>query len=176
MGFEIEGMIGKSAIAPEEREHVLTLIPEHGRMLEIGTLDGVTVAWWASERRGADFLSVDLFVVACGTGAGNPDRWKKNSKPNQRLMIGSSGCLLGYERSFDVAFIDGDHSYKACLSDLKNIEPMMRPNSPMCVHDYGRENLKHLAGVTQAVDEFCAAHGYHVSEVKRTTAILRRKV
>ena len=179
MGYKIESMVGEGRTAPEEMGYMLALIPEYGAVLEIGTLDGVTVAWWASRRQRATFLSVDPFIAACGTWAGDSERWKKNSRPNQKLFVGNSNGLLGSEQSFDLIFVDGDHSYTACLLDLENIKLMLRPNGHICVHDYGHghKDPKHgLAGVTQAVDEFCSKNDYQINEVVRTTAVLRKKV
>lgn len=72
--MEILGYVGKSAISEEERFGILKLIPEKGRFLEIGTLHGVTVAWWASARPGVEFVSIDPFQSGAGTGPGNITR------------------------------------------------------------------------------------------------------
>lgn len=176
MGIVLEGLAGRSAISDEERQYVLDLIPEGGLVLEIGTLDGVTVAWWAQRRPMAFFASVDLFEPAMGTGPGSMENWKKNRQgvSNMILLVGTSDDLdwLNLEK-FDFAFIDGDHSYDGCLVDLHNCAKYTRT---LLVHDYGRESHHLLAGVTKAVNDFCAIGFFKIVEVVGTVAKLERIV
>jgi predicted O-methyltransferase YrrM len=65
----------------------------------------------------------------------------------------------------DMAFIDGDHSYEGCKSDIHNcIEHALTGGGILAVHDYRKEDAyknvvgkaphpKPLPGVTKAVDE-----------------------
>lgn len=49
---------------------------------------------------------------------------------------------------FDMIFIDGDHSYSACRSDILAWRPLLVPGGLLCGHDYDTAD-----GVRQAVDE-----------------------
>jgi len=54
-------------------------------------------------------------------------------------------------RSFDLAFVDGDHSHAACLRDCQIAERLVRPGGVIAVHDY-RSGYADHAGVTSGVD------------------------
>lgn len=54
------------------------------------------------------------------------------------------------ERSFDLVFIDGDHSYEACRRDLQWAARLVRPHGHVVVHDYGT-GYPQLQEVTKAV-------------------------
>jgi len=55
--------------------------------------------------------------------------------------------------SLDFVFIDADHSYEACIEDLKTWHPKLKPSGVLCGHDYGDPAF----GVTKAVEEFADA-------------------
>lgn len=55
------------------------------------------------------------------------------------------------EESFDLIFIDADHSYKAVKDDIRHWLPKMRKGGLLCGHDYS--NRKANAGVIKAVNE-----------------------
>tara|TARA_Y100000593_G_scaffold89252_1_gene173127 strand:+ start:544 stop:1155 length:612 start_codon:yes stop_codon:yes gene_type:complete len=59
------------------------------------------------------------------------------------------------DETFDLIFIDGDHSYEGCKADLENWWPKVKPGQILCGHDYCfPENNPNGFGVKQAVDEF----------------------
>ena len=178
MSDVLEGFVGRSAVHEEERQFVLEALAATGprKFLEVGTLDGATVAWWARQHPETQFISVDPFRPGTGTGPGNEEFWRQNAGPNQNLIVGTleeaAEELKG--RTFDVIFLDGDHSYEACLSDCRNAVQYLEPRGLLLVHDYGRTHLPHLEGVTRAVDEFCEEAGFKVVRLGRTTAVLER--
>ena len=53
--------------------------------------------------------------------------------------------------SLDIVFIDGDHSYEACLADLRAWLPKVRSGGVICGHDYGHPKI---GKVKKAVDEY----------------------
>jgi predicted O-methyltransferase YrrM len=55
--------------------------------------------------------------------------------------------------SFDMVFVDADHSYDACLRDIAAAERVVRDGGVIAVHDYGMWRDAHLLGVTRAVDK-----------------------
>lgn len=75
------------------------------------------------------------------------------------ICIGYSQELLGRDAplarelqgNIDLAFIDGDHSVEACLTDLENCARLLAPRGVLAVHDYGEANNP---GVKIAVDEW----------------------
>ena len=44
-----------------------------------------------------------------------------------------------FPNGIDFLFIDGDHSYQACLNDYFNYLPLMRKNGIIAIHDIERE-------------------------------------
>lgn len=161
MGEIVEGLAGRSAMSAMQREGILGVIPPSGSVLEIGTLDGVTVACWAKRRPRVSFLSVDPFLRACGTGPGSQEHWQVNKQPNMELFVGT---MVEYRRrlwarnlrpEYDVIVVDGDHSKDGCLGDLKQVEWFLKPDGIIIIDDYGRSG-RHLSGVTEAVDLFAS--------------------
>jgi hypothetical protein len=75
--------------------------------------------------------------------------------------------------TYELAFIDADHSYEGALRDLRNVNRVITSDGIICCHDY--EDLWNLHfGVDRAVDEFCAETGWKVTEVIHSMAVLRR--
>lgn len=61
------------------------------------------------------------------------------------------------QNSLDFVYIDGNHSYEACLQDLKNFFPRVKSGGLVAGHDYGAAGT----GVKKAVDEYIVkALGY----------------
>lgn len=76
--------------------------------------------------------------------------------PKVAVMIGTfEECLPRLpEGMFDLAFIDGTHTYEAVKADIEMVEPLLKlkDDALIAFHDY-KEPSEHTAGVTQAVDE-----------------------
>jgi hypothetical protein len=64
----------------------------------------------------------------------------------------------------DWAYIDADHSYEACLADLKAWEKRLKPTGVLMGHDYTNNNQaqKWNFGVIPAVTDFCKEHGWRL--------------
>jgi len=61
------------------------------------------------------------------------------------------------DSSVDFVFIDADHSYQGCRSDIDAWHRKVKPNGWLCGHDYENGAFPKF-GVTRAVNEFVAAH------------------
>lgn len=59
------------------------------------------------------------------------------------------------DRSLDFVFIDADHSYEGCKSDIDGWSRKVRPGGWLGGHDYQNTDFEKF-GVTRAVDEFVA--------------------
>lgn len=57
-------------------------------------------------------------------------------------------ALHFHDRTIEMIFIDGDHSYSAVMADITAWERTIKPGGLICGHDYGVH-----PGVKQAVDE-----------------------
>jgi len=60
------------------------------------------------------------------------------------------------DESLDFVFIDADHSYEGCSSDISLWYPKLKDGGLLSGHDYRDERNY---GVIQAVHEFSKAHG-----------------
>ncbi len=65
------------------------------------------------------------------------------------------------DASLDLAFIDADHSYEGCKSDLEAWYPKVRPGGIFSGHDFENTEFPGF-GVTQAVTEFITSHNLHL--------------
>lgn len=64
--------------------------------------------------------------------------------------------------SLDWIYIDGDHSYRGCRTDLEMADLLVHDMGYICGHDYTA--AEHY-GVIEAVDEFVTKRGYILSLV-----------
>jgi predicted O-methyltransferase YrrM len=72
---------------------------------------------------------------------------------------GSYTVGIHSDKSIDLAFVDGDHSYYGCFKDLNAVFPKMKPKSTILCHDAtpGSEVIK-------SIQEFCKNN--NLSEVR----------
>jgi len=152
---------GLSKLRDGQFEALSAAMAGHCRMLEVGTLYGVTAAMLAEAHPDARVLSVDIFEEL------TPACWLQNRRPNQSLFVGTLLRLhvMAPECRFDLIFVDADHRYEACRQDLNLAARMLAPGGRLFAHDYGFRE-----GVTKAVDEFCAETGRKI--VARTDTLV----
>lgn len=186
MATIIPGLDGKAGMKEAEIKGILGHIPERGVMLEVGTLHGVTVGYWARKRPYCAFVSVDPFIAGKATGPGDPAKWLKNHGKHQYLFVGKSrdiATLVG-RPYFSFAFIDGSHSYEDCISDLENVSPLMLPGAKIACHDFLKPKNpdgtltpagERLKGVKKAVDEFVEKSEWRILGTTCSTAVLVRE-
>ena len=85
------------------------------------------------------------------------------------LVRGRSPGSLNFlpARSIDVLYIDGDHSYAGCRTDLLMGLRLVKPGGWICGHDYeinpAKTPHRYDFGVGRAVDTFCAEKGLKIS-------------
>lgn len=96
---------------------------------------------------------------------------KKLNYTHINLIKGLSGdpaVVDGFEdNSLDLVFIDGNHSYKGCLSDLVLWEPKLKKSGILVGHDW------HLKSIRKAANEFCKEHSFKLSVHGAIWEILR---
>lgn len=64
------------------------------------------------------------------------------------------------ESYFDWVYIDADHSYEGCMTDLINSDPLVKNDGLILGHDYTE---KSFPGVVRAVEEFVKNKNYFLS-------------
>lgn len=124
-----------------------------GDCLEIGVRSGVSTSALLAgiEERGGHLFSID--VNSCPVFMGHR-QWTLYHADSVK-----DHASLNYlmQTDFEVAFIDGDHSYEGALSDLKNFGGKAKR---IFVHD---TDAPDFPGVRQAVDEFVKQTGRKVT-------------
>ncbi len=63
--------------------------------------------------------------------------------------------------TFDLIFIDGDHSFDACTRDIQLAQKLIKPNGIIAVHDYGTP-YPQLFDVTRAIDALWLSSDFYV--------------
>jgi predicted O-methyltransferase YrrM len=136
------------------------------RVLEIGTFDGnTTLNLAANTPEDAQVVTVDLpedwqggFQIEVPTDHRNvtdravTGRQYRNTPYQAKIIqvLGDS-AKIEWEQlpgPFDLAFIDGCHSYEYATLDTKNVLAHLRPGGIVVWHDYGQ-----IPEVSRAVDE-----------------------
>ena len=142
---------------PWEGEYVflITSMAKRG-ILEIGRFNGGSVFLMACANAAVPIYSIDIapqddarlreIFRTHGVGA------------NVKLIVGDSQRERSPEvGSFDVLFVDGDHSYDGCTPDLENWFPVLERGGHILLHDnyQGSE-------VQQAIIDFLGRHKVRV--------------
>jgi len=81
-----------------------------------------------------------------------------------RLDSVSASALFG-NKSLDFVFIDADHTYEGCSSDIEAWKDKIKPDGYLCGHDYYNEPPQPLpwaTGVKKAVDEASEKNGWRL--------------
>lgn len=142
---------------------------EPARICEIGAFCGVSTMVFTQEihrargNMGGIVNSIDPWADGCETdpeetrnGESVFEAWRRNVKRYSHAAISNyfdrsksedAACLFP-DGIFDLVFIDGDHSYEAVKSDIRNYLPKVRDGGILAGHDFGQ-----FEGVTQAVLE-----------------------
>lgn len=88
--------------------------------------------------------------------------------PSASLMrtTGVDAASQFEDGSLDFVYIDGDHTYEFVSKDIAAWWPKVRDGGILSGHDYtpGNPQKGHVYGVIEAVDEFAAHEGLHVSK------------
>ncbi len=174
MADKLEGFAGKSYMNAREREALLDYIGPGDVVIEIGTGDGATIAWVASQRPDAQFLSIDTFPAAehdVSGQIGNYENWVENRQRNMGLYWGTAAAYaakVGHMVA-QVAIIDGEHTIEAVLADLRAVRALVAAGGLVLCHDcYGRQN-----DVRGCVEARVAAGDFAHQEAVGSIAVLR---
>lgn len=97
----------------------------------------------------------DFYRRACRRTSFAPDRARIVRKRSEAALsdIEHASC--------DFVFIDADHSYEGCKSDIEGWRTKVRPGGWIGGHDYQNLDFPEF-GVTRAVDEFVSRHGLNL--------------
>ena len=127
-------------------------------IVEIGRYNGGSTLLFSLSNPTTNIISIDI----------NPQNDGRLDNVFQKLGVGAnvelivddasnySRSLKMRENSFDFLFIDGDHSYEACLRDIQNFYPHLETGGLIAFHDSYPDMPGN--GVFQAILDFSSNH------------------
>ena len=136
-------------LCPWEMEYLFSVARRARRgILEIGRFNGGSTFLFACASPDVPIHSIDI----------NPqddDRLRRFFKrhgvgENVHLIIGDSRSDQPVAETFDVLFIDGDHTYEGCSADIETWYPRLTDNGHLIFHDSYLGNH----GVQDAIIDF----------------------
>jgi hypothetical protein len=93
---------------------------------------------------------------------------------DRRSIIRARSTEAPVSGEYDFVFLDADHSYEGCKADIAAWAPRIKPGGWLGGHDYANAAFPKF-GVTQAVDEFIAAHGLKLELGENYTWFAKRE-
>lgn len=161
----------------KHRHELIKLIEHFGlprTVAEVGVAEGRFAEqmhnWGLDELYLIDIWERMPFIDGC---ASFEDKWHKDNyeevqkrfegKLNVVILKGFSHKMSSYidNESLGLVYIDGDHSYNGCKSDIETWLPKLVPGGIMAFHDYGN-NIAY--GVQRAVIEKFSEAGTNIIE------------
>jgi len=148
--YTVPGKMGGMCVSHEHVEFFIDMMKGYSSYLEIGTFDGIALSLYAERYQDKHFSAVDSFEVGYATGGGHYEYFFENCKKsnNVDLWIGRSNIVLprliskGY--SFDVIFVDGDHSYESIHSDYRYSWSLLNYGGRLVFHDIDLESTNRV--------------------------------
>lgn len=133
-------------------EELVRSLPEYAQVLQIGAGAGTSSLAILEARADVKLFTIDiengdsplgsLFAERKVVGdAGHIDRLTQ--------IHGDSKSIAAHSRlmSFDMIFIDGDHSYEGCAGDINGWMPYLKSGGIMAIHDYNKADAyQHVNG------------------------------
>lgn len=157
------------------RTEMLSVVPKHGVYAEIGVFKGEFSDVLCTQLQPRELVLIDLFSGFTNSGDqdGNNmevvnigDVYKRlvavsQKFPSLRVKKGDSSSILHTfpDNTFDMIYIDGDHSYQGVQKDLHASFSKVKSGGWIMGHDFGinpEKTKNHYDfGVEKAVIEFC---------------------
>jgi predicted O-methyltransferase YrrM len=132
------------------------------RCLEIGFASGRSTVTVLLAAQPVMLVSIDLCLDYIPGARAHANLLEKKF-PTLKIIEGDSKAILNrtffesyFPNGIDFAFVDGDHTYEGCSSDLSAVLPYINPGGIMLVDDYrsGPPNGVAFESVNSAVDDF----------------------
>lgn len=160
---------------PRRWEAVIRRIPEYKPwfMAEVGVWMGATAGKVLAARQNVHYVAIDAWQKPAPDSlyATSPDTIAKqdqayfddcyakackvmrpySSRRHIIRMWSEDAVRLYADGTFDMVFIDAEHTYEGVKADIERWLPKVRKGGVISGHDYG--NLPRFPGVAKAVDE-----------------------
>jgi hypothetical protein len=157
------------------RIDMLSVVPTHGVYAEIGVFKGEFSDVLCKVLQPRQLVLIDLFSGFTNSGDQDGNNMEivnigdvyrrlvavSKKFPALNVMKGDSSTILRSfpDNTFDMIYIDGDHSYEGVKKDLDVAMMKVKPGGWIMGHDFGLnfEKAKHVYefGVEKAVRELC---------------------
>lgn len=159
---------------PELLEH----LGLKGDAVEIGVAEGRNAAVLIASHVIEKLYLIDNWSWLDQSGDGShPQAWHDNNlkevheriepfKEKAVVLKGMSATMIKQipDDSLIFSYIDGDHSFSGCFSDLLNVYSKVKSGGVIALHDY--ENLSY--GVNKAVRKFLVENNYNIDDLHTT--------
>ena len=165
-----------------ERDRLLRYLPSGGKIAEIGVARGAFSAQLSDVCKPSYLALVDPWheqdtkiYYSDSNNAAQTEQDRRYQNVAQRFASDQPGreckVLRKYsaeatkefrDQFFDWVFIDGNHSYDACLEDLRLWAPKVQADGLICGHDFAVHSSARQAryGVVEAVQTFVSETGF----------------
>lgn len=134
-------------------------IPQNGTYLEIGSNTGgsLVCVYEATKDKNINYIAIDPFF--CESFVETSFYQNTSHILNLKFYKDISDNIINKipNKSVDLLFIDGDHTYKGAKMDIINYFPKLKYNGIMLVHDFTSPIFN---GVVQAVGETIKNHSF----------------
>jgi hypothetical protein len=151
------------------------LVPEGAAICEMGVFKGDMAKFVDKLINPSLFVLIDFFTGITGSGDQDGNNFeyvdleqsynqlRKYFEKNPNIKILQNDTVSGLAQfpneSFDMIYIDADHSYEGCKRDLEASYKKLKKGGYLMGHDYemnmNKAKKSYFFGVKKAVDEFC---------------------
>lgn len=137
-------------------KHVIRGLPPNSVCVNIGAGSGTSGMAFLESQNVGKLHTIDIRRESHPYGGiGNEIEAMKESgyypDPRYEPLVGDSTEIgKTWQTKVDMVFVDGDHSYEHCKSDILSWLPHIKPGGVIALHDYHKDVWP---GVAQATDE-----------------------
>ena len=152
-----------------DRNGLLEFLPQHGICAELGVDKGDYSKQILEKNKPNKLFLIDSWenmLTSHSNDVAHSEKFysvKKMFEGNVNVSIikknTNQSCQDFKDEYFDWIYIDADHHFEPCLSDLNRWSKKVKSNGYICGHDYLTKPKKGF-GVNQAVDKFLQDTGY----------------
>jgi len=161
---------------------ICDMIPIGASVCELGVFKGDMAKKIESLISPSMYVMIDFFQGRMGSGDQDGNNFEYvdlnecymnlrehfKSKSTVQVIKGDGIASLNSfpDETFDMVYLDADHSYEACKRDLQTSFNKVKKGGFIMGHDYemnmNKARTRWAFGVKQAVDEFCAQRGLYI--------------
>lgn len=169
-------------LLPMQRDRLLRYFPSGARVAEIGVAKGHFTQQVRTVCKPSFYALVDPWryqdeniYYGDSNNAAQADQDRRHAAVSKRFessklgreckvfrMFSADAVKEFPDKHFDWVFIDANHSYEACLEDLRLWAPKVSDDGLLCGHDFAVHGAARAAkyGVVDAVKEFVKESGF----------------